>query len=76
MYIEIEQGTTLPSCFIDDEIVECVMMRDDQVFLDVHEIIDVDASEFGELLTGFFEKGGDLVAFLDLLIISVKLFES
>jgi len=37
-----------------------------EILFDIHEVVYVDASKFGELLSTFFKKGGNAVSFLDL----------
>lgn len=41
-------------------------MRDDEILLDVHEVVDRDGAEFGELDAALFEEDGDRVALLAL----------
>lgn len=42
-------------------------MGDYEILLDVHEVINTNASELWELLATFLEEGSDIVAFFTLL---------
>lgn len=48
----------------NDKIVTCV--RDNEVFLDIHEVIDADVPQFRELLPCFLEEGANVITFLAL----------
>lgn len=41
-------------------------MRDDQILLDVHEVVDRDGTQFRKLLSAFLEELRDRVALLTL----------
>ena len=41
-------------------------MGDDEIFFDVHEVVDGDGAELGELDAALFEEDGDRVALLAL----------
>lgn len=44
------------TCFVHDEVVKRVVMGDDEILLDVHQVVDADPSKFRELLARFFKE--------------------
>lgn len=51
MNVEAEERATLAARLGDDEVVEAVVVWDDEVLLDVHELVDADTLEVVEFLT-------------------------
>lgn len=41
-------------------------MGNNQILLDIHQVVDADGSELGELLAAFLQEGGDIISFLAL----------
>mmetsp|Transcript_17765 Transcript_17765/g.30621 ORF Transcript_17765/g.30621 Transcript_17765/m.30621 type:complete len:231 (-) Transcript_17765:235-927(-) len=50
MHVEVEEGTGLASRLGHDEVVERVVMRDDEIFLDVEEVVDRTRPKLPELV--------------------------
>lgn len=65
MHVEVEQGPALAARFIDDELVEGVLIGNDQVLLHVHQITHRCATHLPELRGQLHatEEGVDLLLY-------------
>jgi len=81
VHIKAEQRPRFPSCLVDNEVVEGVVlrqtamsvqvpplrnratyMRNDQILLDVHHVVNTGPTQFRELCPAFFQELSDVVA--------------
>lgn len=62
VHVKVEKWAGLASGLVDDELVEGVVVRDDQVFLDVHQRVDAVTSQFWDLRTTLLQEVRDGVA--------------
>ena len=49
-------STRASAHLVHDEVVECVVMRNDEVLLDVHEVVSGGSAQFVELLSQLLQS--------------------
>jgi len=66
VHIKTEEWSRLSTGLVDNKVVEGVMVRDDQILLHIHHVVNTDTTQLLKLLPALFQKLCDCISLLAL----------